>query len=191
MVFVKCSSTKKLKMKKYIVLFLSIVFATLAYSQTLKTEKQTTISKPTADKQKAADKSIKSVVVRDTLKRAKIAVEELITVSDSLQIETGNFKPFKKTAYASYYAGKFHGKKTASGKLYNQNAYTAAHKKLPFGTKVRVTNEVNGKSVIVEINDRGPFVKSREIDLSKRSFMEIAKNKGIGIMTVTIEILED
>jgi rare lipoprotein A len=64
------------------------------------------------------------------------------------------------------------------------------HKKLPFGTKVKVTNEANGKSVIVEVTDRGPFVRSREIDLSKRAFMEIAKNKSAGTMLVTIEVLQ-
>ena len=64
------------------------------------------------------------------------------------------------------------------------------HKKLPFGTKVKVTNEANGKSVIVEVTDRGPFVRSREIDLSKRAFMEIAKNKSTGTMLVTIEVLQ-
>ena len=68
------------------------------------------------------------------------------------------------------------------------NKYTAAHKKFPFGTKLRVTNEANGKSVIVEVIDRGPFVRSREIDLSKKAFMEIAKNKGVGVMTVSIEV---
>ena len=97
---------------------------------------------------------------------------------------------FKKEARASYYADKFNGRKTASGRKFDNNKYTAAHKKLPFGTKVKVTNIDSGKSVIVEIIDRGPFVKSREIDLSKRAFMDIAKNKGIGVMMVNIEILE-
>lgn len=63
------------------------------------------------------------------------------------------------------------------------------HKKLPFGTRVKVTNEANGKFVIVKITDRGPFVKTREIDLSKRAFMEITKSKGAGAMTVTIETI--
>lgn len=100
------------------------------------------------------------------------------------------FKPFKKNAHASYYADKFNGRRTASGKKFNNNKYTAAHRKLPFGSKVRVTNETNGKCVIVEITDRGPFAKGREIDLTRRAFMDIAHNKKSGTLNVTIEIIE-
>ena len=67
---------------------------------------------------------------------------------------------------ASYYADKYHGKKTASGERYNMHEMTAAHRTLPFGSKVRVTNLNNSKSVVVRVNDRGPFVKGRLIDLS-------------------------
>ncbi len=67
---------------------------------------------------------------------------------------------------ASYYAHKFHGRQTANGERYDMYALTAAHKKLPFGTMVRVTNLSNNRSVIVRINDRGPFVGNRVIDLS-------------------------
>jgi len=67
---------------------------------------------------------------------------------------------------ASYYGKEFHGKRTASGEVYNMYALTAAHRTLPFGTLVRVTNWKNGKSVVVKINDRGPFVEGRTIDLS-------------------------
>ena len=74
---------------------------------------------------------------------------------------------YKSSAVASYYADKFHGRKTSNGEIFNMYALTAAHKTLPFNTKVKVTNLSNGKSVIVRINDRGPFVKGREIDLSK------------------------
>ncbi|MBP5451861.1 MAG: septal ring lytic transglycosylase RlpA family protein, partial [Treponema sp.] len=74
---------------------------------------------------------------------------------------------YKSTAVASYDADKFHGRKTSNGEIFNMYALTAAHKTLPFNTKVKVTNLTNGKSVIVRINDRGPFVKGREIDLSK------------------------
>jgi len=68
---------------------------------------------------------------------------------------------------ASWYGPGFHGKKTASGERYNQNAMTAAHKTLPFGTIVKVTDQTTGKSVKVTINDRGPFHKGRIIDLSR------------------------
>ena len=97
---------------------------------------------------------------------------------------------YKQNAHASYYHDKFNGRKTASGRRFNNNDFTAAHKKFPFGTMLKVTNEVNNKFVIVEITDRGPFVKGREIDLSKRAFMDIATNKKSGLVFVTIEILK-
>jgi len=68
---------------------------------------------------------------------------------------------------ASWYGPKFHGKKTASGEIYDQNKLTAAHKTVPLGSKARVTNLDNGNTVEVEINDRGPFVQGRIIDLSR------------------------
>ncbi|PIE97970.1 MAG: septal ring lytic transglycosylase RlpA family lipoprotein [Treponema sp.] len=81
----------------------------------------------------------------------------LFAQSDILSAET----------YASFYGEAFHGRKTASGEIYDMNAYTAAHKTLPFGTVVEVTNLNNGRKIFVRINDRGPFVANREIDLSK------------------------
>lgn len=70
---------------------------------------------------------------------------------------------------ASWYGGFHHGKRTASGEIYNMYALTAAHKTLPFGTKVEVTNLENNKSVVLKINDRGPFIPNRVIDLSKKA----------------------
>lgn len=74
---------------------------------------------------------------------------------------------------ASYYADKYQGRKTASGQRLNNSAMTAAHKTLPFGTRVRVTNIKNGKTVDVVINDRGPFVRGRVIDLARAAFVKI------------------
>lgn len=68
---------------------------------------------------------------------------------------------------ASWYGPGFHGRSTANGERFNQAAMTAAHRSLPFGSKVKVTNQKNGKSVVVRINDRGPFSKGRVLDLSK------------------------
>lgn len=82
-----------------------------------------------------------------------------------------------KTVKASWYGGSHHGGPTASGEKFNQNALTAAHRTFPFNTRVRVTNPANGKSVVVRINDRGPFTGGREIDLS------YAAAKQIGILT--------
>lgn len=99
-------------------------------------------------------------------------------------------KVLKSKAQASYYHDKFNGKKTASGEKFSDGKLTAAHRTLPFGTNVKVTNLANDKSVIVEINDRGPFKKSREIDLSKKAFMEITDNKNHGTLTVRIEVIK-
>lgn len=89
---------------------------------------------------------------------------------------------------ASWYGGKFHGRRTANGERFDMNKNTAAHKSLPFGTKVRVTNRNNGKSVVVRINDRGPFVGSRIIDLS-RGAAGAVDMIGTGIAPVIIEIM--
>ena len=70
---------------------------------------------------------------------------------------------------ASWYGGRFHGRQTASGEVYNKHAYTAAHRTLPFGTRVRVINLENGRSVVLTVNDRGPFVRGRIIDVSQRA----------------------
>lgn len=101
--------------------------------------------------------------------------------------KNASYGSYDKKAVATYYADKFNGKKTASGEKFSNSKYTAAHKKLPFGTKLKVTNNENGKSVIVTVNDRGPFTKGYDIDLSKKAFMEIA-SKNDGKITVTLEI---
>ncbi|RKS94978.1 rare lipoprotein A [Flavobacterium limicola] len=133
----------------------------------------------------------KSTIQKDSIKKGKAVAEVQESKLDSLITTLSKFKTYKEEAHASYYADKFNGKKTASGTRFDNKRYTAAHKKLPFGTKVKVTNEKNGKWVIVEITDRGPFVKSREIDLSKRAFMDITSNKGSGGMLVTIAVLDN
>lgn len=138
-------------------------------------------------------KPIDPKITQDSLKnpKNKTVASPTNTEKDSITIDKNSkLKIYKKSAHASYYADRFNGRKTANGSRFNNNKYTAAHKKLPFGTKVKVTNEANGKSVIVEITDRGPFVKTRDIDLSKRAFMDITKNKGAGAMKVTIETIE-
>ena len=82
-------------------------------------------------------------------------------------------KEISESGKASYYADRFEGRKTASGEVFDQSKSTAAHKTLPFGTKVTVKNLKNGKTVSVRINDRGPFVKGRIIDLSKTAAQKI------------------
>lgn len=131
----------------------------------------------------------------DSIKKvpdAKIVeVTTATQVIDSLVTPQLKLKLHKENAVASYYADKFNNRKTASGVRFDNNKLTAAHKKLPFGTKLKVTNPTNKKSVVVTVNDRGPFVKGREIDLSKKAFMMIATNKSSGIQKVTIEIIEN
>ena len=118
-----------------------------------------------------------------------IAQEKNNTTIDSSSVAQEG-KLYKTNAHASYYHDKFNGRKTASGKKFNNNDLTAAHKKLPFGTKLKITNEKNNKCVIITVTDRGPFVNGREIDLSKRAFMNIASNKKSGALIVTIEVLK-
>ncbi len=81
----------------------------------------------------------------------------------------GCSKKITEQGKASYYADKFVGRKTANGETFSQRKMTAAHKYLPFGTKVKITNISNGKTIRVRINDRGPFVAGRVIDLSKKA----------------------
>lgn len=99
-------------------------------------------------------------------------------------------KSYKKKVVACYYHDKFNGRKTASGAIFDNKKQTAAHKKLPFGTEVKVTNRANGKWVRVIINDRGPFVRGREIDLTKKAFMDITDDPKKGLLDVDIEIIE-
>ncbi|WP_394727500.1 septal ring lytic transglycosylase RlpA family protein [Altererythrobacter sp. GH1-8] len=91
---------------------------------------------------------------------------------------------------ASFYGKRFHGRSTASGEAFDMHAYTAAHRTLPFGSKVRVTNPRNGKQVIVRINDRGPFTRGREIDLSRAAAEELGLiSRGHG--RVELELLAE
>ena len=125
------------------------------------------------------------------LRPVQDTINPLLIPVDSIEAY-GNwrYKPFKKQAHASYYSNKFNGRRTASGKKFSNNKYMAAHRKFPFGTKLRVTNEHNGQCVIVEVADRGPFTKGREIDLSRRAFMDIAHDKRLGGLKVTIAIIQ-
>lgn len=93
---------------------------------------------------------------------------------------------FRQVGLASWYGPGFHGRTTASGERFDQNDLTAAHRKLPLGTEVKVTNLQNGRSIVVEINDRGPYIDGRVIDVSKAA----ARRLGIveeGVAKVRIE----
>ena len=90
---------------------------------------------------------------------------------------------------ASFYADKYHGRTTANGERFSQQAATAAHLRLPFCTKVKVTNIANNKSVVVRINDRGPYIRGRIIDLSKAMFKKIADPK-VGVIDVKVTVID-
>ncbi|NMA55608.1 MAG: septal ring lytic transglycosylase RlpA family protein [Firmicutes bacterium] len=92
------------------------------------------------------------------------------------------------TARASWYGPRFHGRPTASGEIYDQNVHTAAHRTLPFGTLVVVTNPASGKTVLVRINDRGPFIAGRSIDLSRAAARELGM-EAAGVADVQMTVL--
>ena len=96
---------------------------------------------------------------------------------------------FTQTGNASWYGGRFHGRKTSVGERYDMNAFTAAHKTLPIPSYVRVTNTRNGKSVVVRINDRGPFHGNRVLDLSRAAAQELG-TLNAGVAQVQIRALQ-
>jgi rare lipoprotein A len=111
-----------------------------------------------------------------------------IRTGDHLLVPFTSSKGYYQKGTASWYGKLFHGKETASGYNFDMYGYTAAHRSLPLGSKVRVVNLKNGKDIIVKINDRGPYIKNRIIDLSYSA----AKSLGIidrGIQEVKIEVL--
>ncbi|CAJ1772154.1 septal ring lytic transglycosylase RlpA family protein [Aeromonas veronii] len=129
-------------------------------------------------------------VVQSACKGGLLFVCLLLAACSSRYDEShgGSWRGYSETGYASYYADRYHGKKTASGERYRNNLNSAAHMELPFGSMVRVTNLANGKSVVVKVNDRGAFKSGRIIDLSKSAFGSIA-NIREGVIKVKVEVL--
>ena len=97
---------------------------------------------------------------------------------------------YDETGTASYYGARHHGKRTASGEPFNQNGLTAAHRRLPFGTQVKVTNLNNDKSVVVRINDRGPHTRGRLIDLSRKAAEQLGMI-GSGTARVRVQAMSN
>jgi rare lipoprotein A len=117
----------------------------------------------------------------------RILIEEFVPVTvKENTVNTSAVKLIDRgTLKASWYGPKFHGKFTANGEVYDQMALTAAHKYLSFGTLLKITNPKNGKSVIVRINDRGPYIEGRELDLSKGAAIELGiLEKGVARVKV-------
>lgn len=108
----------------------------------------------------------------------KTIKENNVNISAVKYVDRGTMK-------ASWYGPKFHGKYTANGEIYDQMAFTAAHKQLKFGTLLKVTNPKNGRSVIVRINDRGPYIEGRDLDLSKGAAIELGMmRKGVARLKI-------
>lgn len=123
------------------------------------------------------DKIIEPVVAENVLS----VEEETITADRSLVefVDKGSMK-------ASWYGPGFHGRKTANGEVYDQNSFTAAHKSLKFGTLLKITNLKNNKSVVIRINDRGPYIHGRDLDLSKAAAIELGMVKK-GVAKIKVE----
>ena len=138
---------------------------------------------------------VRKASLYDTVKKKdSLRVLDSIKKSDSLKVtdSLANLKTklYKKNVEASHYSDKLNGRRTASGQVFSNKKYTAAHKTLKFGTKVKVTNLANQKSVVVTINDRGPHTRKREIDMAKRPFLDISHNNGRSPLRVSLEIVE-
>lgn len=135
---------------------------------------------------KAQAANLKEDVVKTTSHKA--------TFAQSYKVRGKTYQPMKSVAYfsqtgkASWYGPGFHGKKTSNGERFDMHGLTAAHRTLPLGTQVRVTNVSNGKSVIVRVNDRGPFHGNRVIDLSKGAANKLGFVQH-GMATVKLETL--
>ena len=131
-------------------------------------------------------KASKAKVVHTTVKVSKTSV--------SGQVKKVSYSPvsakakFASSGVASYYGPGFHGRRTANGETFNMHAMTAAHRTLPFGTLIKVTNLSNGKSTIVRVNDRGPYVGNRVIDLSVAAAKQIGSTHS-GVAQVSLEIV--
>lgn len=95
-----------------------------------------------------------------------------------------------KEGVASYYHDSLHGNLTANGEIYKTNKISCAHKTLPFGTILKITNKRNGKVVIARVNDRGPFIKGRDVDLSRKAAEQIGMVQR-GVIKIEYEIVDD
>lgn len=112
--------------------------------------------------------------------------ESNLSVLDRLSsVANDTVRKFKQTGIASWYGHQFNGRKTANGERFDMNALTAAHRSLPLSCFIRVTNKDNGKSVVVKVNDRGPYVGNRILDLSYGAAQQLGiVNKGMGNVTI-------
>jgi rare lipoprotein A len=119
-----------------------------------------------------------------------LAVVPVLATDDVARAQNVAAPVFVQHGVASWYGPGFHGRRTASGERFNQYAMTAAHKRLPMGTRVTVTNLRNGRTIEVEINDRGPFIRGRILDLSKGAAERLGM-KHAGTTPIRLEVHEE
>ena len=126
-----------------------------------------------------------------TMKRL-LAACALLSLLAGCASQSGTVDPhgYDQTGVASYYGARHHGKRTASGERFNQHGLTAAHRQLPFGTRVKVTNLKNNDSVVVRINDRGPYTRGRLIDVSRAAAEQLGMLRS-GTARVRVQALDD
>lgn len=129
---------------------------------------------------------------KENLKMVPSQEKPKLKVTDTIKKDTivEKLEMYHKGANASYYANKFNGRRTASGTKFNNNDMTCAHRKLPFGTKLKVTGVKTKKVVYVTVTDRGPFSKTKHIDLTRKAFMAVAPKSYGGHIEVDLEIVK-
>ncbi len=124
------------------------------------------------------------------MKRLLSACALLSLLAGCASTDTIDPHGYDKTGVASYYGAKHHGKRTASGERFNQHGLTAAHRQLPFGTRVKITNLNNDRSCVVRINDRGPYSRGRLIDVSREAAEQLGMLRS-GTAQVRVQALDD
>jgi len=129
-----------------------------------------------------------TLVVNEDKITEPTTIEDINSVEDEIVTADRSLVEFidKGTMKASWYGPGFHGQKTANGEIYDQMSFTAAHKSLKFGTLLKITNLKNDKSVVVRINDRGPYITGRDLDLSKAAALELGFVKK-GVSKIKVE----
>jgi rare lipoprotein A len=131
----------------------------------------------------------KQVQTQNEVNESDMFTEQNFDDKEYTDLNEAEFTGEVFTGMASYYADKFHGRKTASGEIFDQEDFTAAHRTLPFGTRLLVTNLDNNKSVFVRVNDRGPFVSGRVLDLSRAAAQELDMIV-LGVVKVEVRIMK-
>jgi len=129
-----------------------------------------------------------TLVVKDDYISEPVNSQEIISSEGEIPSADRSLVEFvdKGTMKASWYGPGFHGQKTANGEVYDQMSFTAAHKSLKFGTLLKITNPKNKKFVVVRINDRGPYVQGRDLDLSKAAALELGFVRN-GVTKIQVE----